>query len=104
MDKVIEKARDKVQETRHAFTAVTANLKHQREVADHVVLDEWKHMVGVRDEAREDLVEAQQALAKAEDRKRKLNEHLASMEGAVDARKHALAQYGQLRQFPTKAG
>jgi chromosome segregation ATPase len=102
MDKAIEHTREKVEEKLHVYTGTTANLKHLREVADHVVLEEWKALVIARDEAREDLIEARKALAKAEDRKRKLVAHVADMQRALAARRVALAEYGQVRPFATK--
>lgn len=100
--KEIDSAEEQVALHLKDWNICIGNIRHMREVADHVVLAEYIEIVKTRDEEREFLDRARVRLAKAKNALDKMVAHIESLLAALADRQAAKAEFGQLRHFPKK--
>lgn len=99
----LQSAKEAVELHRQNWDICVRNIRHMREVADHVVLDEYIEIRNNRDDERDLLDKARQRVAKVETSIKKMEAHIADMEAALAACQAEFAKYGQIRQFIKKA-
>lgn len=91
-----------LQAERAALTLANANIKHMREVADHVVLNEWvevSSMVVVKAEA---VFKKQMELAQVNAEIESINASIPDLELQKKVRQQRIGEYGQVHILKTR--